>query len=162
MSSLRAILRRGEAALLAADETPHQASLALAFGVFLSFSPLVGFQILLATLIALSVRINRVLLFIGLCSNLPWLAPPYYAFTTEAAAWAMGVVPPSRLADDFAGLFAHSVLSGAFWSGLLLLVRPLFWPFVIGSFLAAGVLALVAYSLGFALASARRSRRREH
>lgn len=156
MTSLRALLRRCEAALLATDETPRRAALSLACGVFLSFSPLLGLQILIAIALAWLVRVNRVLLFVGLCTNLPWITPAYYAATTEAAAWVMGIAPPSQLAGRFADLFAHSILGSTFWRELLLLVRPLFWPFVVGSFLAAGLLALVAYSLGVALVTARR------
>jgi uncharacterized protein (DUF2062 family) len=161
MTSLRAILRRCEAALLATDESPQRAAASLAAGVFLSFSPLLGLQILIAIALAWTLKLNRVLLFIGLLTNLPWLAPPYYAAVTEAAAWVMGVTPPSQLAAGFAHLFSFSVLGGQFWRELLLLVRPLLWPFVIGSFSSAGVLALVAYSAGLALASSRRARRQE-
>jgi uncharacterized protein (DUF2062 family) len=162
MRSLRALLRRCEAALLAADETPHRAAVSLACGVFLSFSPLLGLQIAIAIAMAWTMRLNRVLLFVGLCSNLPWITPAYYAATTEAAAWVLGIAPPSQLASRFADLFTHSVLGSTFWYELLLLVRPLFWPFVVGSFLAAGVLALVAYTLGVVLVSARRVRVNEH
>lgn len=162
MRSLRALLRRCEAALLAADETPHRAAVSLACGVFLSFSPLLGLQIAIAIAMAWSMRLNRVLLFVGLCSNLPWITPAYYAATTEAAAWVLGIAPPSQLAGRFGELLSHSILGATFWRELLLLVRPLFWPFVVGSFLAAGVLALVAYTLGIALVSARRVRVNEH
>ncbi len=162
MRSLRALLRRCEAALLAADETPHRAAVSLACGVFLSFSPLLGLQIAIAIAMAWSMRLNRVLLFVGLCSNLPWITPAYYAATTEAAAWVLGIAPPSQLAGRFGELLSHSILGATFWRELLLLVRPLFWPFVVGSFLAAGVLALVAYTLCIALVSARRVRVNEH
>lgn len=162
MRSLRALMRRCETALLSTDESPHRAALSLACGVFLSFSPLLGLQIALAALLAWTVRLNRVLLFVGLCSNLPWITPAYYAATTEAAAWAMGSSPPSQLAGRFGEVLSHSVLGATFWRELLLLVRPLFWPFVVGSFLAAGALALVAYTLGVALVSSRRVRATEH
>ena len=162
MRSLRALLRRCEAALLAADETPHRAAMSLACGVFLSFSPLLGLQIAIAIAMAWTMRLNRVLLFVGLCSKLPWIPPAYYAATTEAAAWVLGIAPPSQLAGRFGDLLSHSVLGLTFWRELLLLVRPLFWPFVVGSFLAAGVLALVAYALGVALVSGRRVRAHEH
>lgn len=162
MRSLRALLRRCEAALLTTDETPARAALALAVGVFISFSPLLGLQILVTIAVAWAFRLNRVLLFVGLVSNLPWIMPVYYAAVTEAAARVMGLPPPSHLAAGFTVVFGHSILTAEFWHQLSLLVLPLIVPFVVGSFLAAGVLALVAYSLGVAVASARRFRASEH
>ena len=162
MTSVRALLRRCEAALLATGESPRWAATSLAVGVFLSFSPLVGLQIIIAVGLAWLVRFNRVLLFVGLCSNLPWIAPAYYAAATEAAAWALGLPAPSRLAMRFGQIFSISFMTLEFWRNVSLLLLPLFWPFVIGSTLAAGVLALVAYSVGLTLASARADRRGSH
>jgi uncharacterized protein (DUF2062 family) len=162
MTSLRAFLRRCEAALLTTGESPRWSAASLAVGVLLSFSPLLGLQIAVAFAVAWLFRLNRVLLFVGLMANLPWIAPAYYAATTEAAARLLGTPPPSHLAEDFLRILSISVLSGEFWRQALLLVRPMIWPFVIGSTLAAGVLALVAYSVGLAVASARVARRGTH
>lgn len=158
MTSLRGILRRCEAALLHADEPPRRTAAAFAVGVALSFSPLLGFQILLAALLSWAFRLNRLVLFVGLCTNLPWLMAPYYAATTGAAAWAMGVSAPGALAERLAGLFAHSVLSSAFWTEAGHVLWPLFWPFVAGSSAAAVVIAGAAYWGAVTLTSVRRAR----
>ena len=104
----------------------------------------------MAALLAWVWRLNRVLLFVGLCTNLPWLMAPYYAATTEVAAWLMGVPPPSTARVGLSGVFAHSVLSRAFWRETVELLSPLFWPFVIGPSVTAAVLGLAAYRLGLA------------
>ena len=83
---------------------------------------------------------------------------PYYAATTGAAAWLLGVAPAGQLIEDFAGLFSLSVLSSAFWAEVVNVLWPLFWPFVVGSSVAALVMAAVAYRVGLALATARRAR----
>jgi uncharacterized protein (DUF2062 family) len=158
MTSLRALVRRCEAALNTAVESPRRAAAAFAVGVGLSFSPLLGLQIALAALVAWIWKLNRVLLFVGLCTNLPWFMAPYYAATTAAAAWIMGAATPGALAAQFAELFAHSVLSTAFWRGVLASLWPLFWPFVLGSTVAATVLGTSAYFAGLAVATARRTR----
>ncbi len=162
MTSLRALLRRCDLALRNAHDTPARASLALAIGVFISFSPLIGLQILITAAVAWASRLNRVLLFAGLVSNLPWVMPIYYGAVTEAAARVMGRRPPSHLAAGFSALFGHSVITAEFWHELSMFVLPLLAPFVVGSFLAAGVLALVAYSLGVVVASARRFQTSQH
>jgi len=158
MTSLRAILRRCEAALSASDVTPRRAAAAFAVGVTISFSPLLGLQIAIAALAAWSWKLNRLLLFVGLCTNLPWLMAPYYAAATEAAAWVMGVTPPSQLATSLSQVFAHSVFGGTFWREMAALLWPLFWPFVLGSSAFAAVLGLLAYRAGLAVATARRAR----
>jgi hypothetical protein len=162
MTSLGALLRRCEAALLSTAESPRWAAASLAAGVFLSFSPLLGLQVALAVAAGWLFRFNRVLLFVGLMSNLPWVAPAYYAAATEAGARLLGLPPPSHLGTAFGRLFESSVFSRGFWHELSLILRPMIWPFVIGSWLAAGVLALVAYFVGFAVASARATRRGTH
>lgn len=159
MTSVRAILWRCKTVLVSADETPHRAALSLALGVFFSFSPLLGLQIATAMGLAWVARLNRVLVFVGLCTNLPWITPAYYAATTEAAARLLGMPAPSHLADRFGEVLGHSVFGLTFWRECLLLVRPLFSPFVIGSFVAAGVLALLAYVVGRTLLWAKRAGR---
>jgi hypothetical protein len=158
MTSLRGILRRCESVLAQADEPPRRTAAAFAVGVGLSFSPLLGLQILLAALLSWAFKLNRLVLFVGLCTNLPWIMAPYYAATTGAAAWLMGVAPAGQLVGDFAGLFSHSVLSSAFWTEVVRVLWPLFWPFVVGSSVAALAVAALAYRVGLALATARLAR----
>ena len=67
------------AALLPHDESPWRVALALAIGVFLSFTPFWGFQTLLALLMAWIFRLNRAVTLAGTWINLPWFAPFVYA-----------------------------------------------------------------------------------
>jgi uncharacterized protein (DUF2062 family) len=67
------------AALLALDDSPWRVALALAVGVFISFTPLWGFQTLLALLVATLCRLNRAVTVAGTWLNLPWFAPFVYA-----------------------------------------------------------------------------------
>jgi uncharacterized protein (DUF2062 family) len=55
-------------------------------------------------------------------------------------------------------LFESSLHTEHFWRQLGALLRPLLWPYVVGSLLGAAVLAAVAYPV--ALAFVIRSRRR--
>ena len=67
------------AALLPHDESPWRVALALAVGVFISFTPFWGFQTLLALLVAWLGRLNRTVTLAGTWINLPWFAPFVYA-----------------------------------------------------------------------------------
>ncbi len=77
------------AALLPHDESPWRVALALAVGVFLSFTPFWGFQTLLALLVAWIFRLNRAVTVAGTWINLPWFAPFVYAGALKIGAALM-------------------------------------------------------------------------
>jgi uncharacterized protein (DUF2062 family) len=77
------------AALLPHDESPWRVALALAVGVFISFTPFWGFQTLLALLVATLARLNRAVTVAGTWLNLPWFAPFVYAGAVKLGAWVM-------------------------------------------------------------------------
>ena len=77
-ASVRA-LRERFLALLHLDDPPWRVALALAVGVFISFTPFLGFQTLLALLAAAVFRLNAAVLVTGTWLNLPWFMPFVYA-----------------------------------------------------------------------------------
>jgi hypothetical protein len=77
-ASVRA-LRERFVALLHLDDPPWRVALALAVGVFISFTPFLGFQTLLALLVAAVWRLNAAVLVTGTWLNLPWFMPFVYA-----------------------------------------------------------------------------------
>src|SRR4029453_14161263 len=76
--------------LAAVYATPRRTAAALALGVGLSFSPLLGLQILIGVGAAFAFRLSRIIVLVGLCSNVPWIMLPGYAVTTAAAAALLG------------------------------------------------------------------------
>lgn len=72
--------------LLPHDESPWRTALALAVGVFLSFTPFWGFQTLLALLLATVLGLNRAVTVAGTWLNLPWFAPFVYAGAVKLGA----------------------------------------------------------------------------
>jgi len=122
------------AALLPHDESPWRVALALAVGVFISFTPFWGVQTLLALLIATVARLNRTVTVAGTWLNLPWFAPFVYAGAVKLGAWLMPHL--SGLAGVSAWLLIGTTALG----------------------LAAGVLTWV---IAFGVIRARRARRRQ-
>lgn len=120
-------------ALLSLDDSPWRTALALAIGVFLSFTPFWGVQTLLALLLATVFRLNRAVTVTGTWLNLPWFAPFVYA-----AAVKLGALMLPDL-SGLAGLSAY-LLVGSTTLGL-----------------AAGLLTWV---VAFSLMRRRRHRRR--
>lgn len=78
--------RQWMATLVSLDESPWRMALALAVGVFISFTPFWGFQTLLAILIASVARLNLALTIAGTWLNLPWFAPFVYAGALKIGA----------------------------------------------------------------------------
>jgi uncharacterized protein (DUF2062 family) len=73
-------------ALFQLDDSPRRTALALAVGVFISFTPFWGFQTLLALLLAAICRLNHGVTVLGTWLNLPWFAPFVYAGAVKLGA----------------------------------------------------------------------------
>jgi uncharacterized protein (DUF2062 family) len=154
----RSLVRRWLDALLHIHDTPERTAAAFALGVFLGFSPFLGFHTLLGIALAFLLSLNRVAVLLGVYSNLPWIIAGYYAFTTWFGGLITGTRMPPSFSTRLSELFENSLHTQQFWVQLGALLRPLLWPYVVGSLLGAAVLAAIAYPL--ALAFVIRSRRR--
>ena len=126
-------LRARFVALLHLDDPPWRVALALAVGVFISCTPFLGFQTLLALLVAAVARLNPAVVVTGTWLNLPWFMPFVYAGALKLGAW---------LLRDLQGL--------ADWSLALL----------IGTTLLGFAAAVVTYVVAFGIM--RRRWRRRH
>jgi uncharacterized protein (DUF2062 family) len=69
------------------EDRPWRIALALATGVFISFTPFYGLQSVLALLVAAIFRLNKATTLAGAWLNLPWFAPLVYA-----AGWKVGAL----------------------------------------------------------------------
>lgn len=144
-------------ALLQLHDTPTRTAAAFALGVFFSFSPFLGLQILLSMAVAFLARLNRLAVFIGLNANLPWLMVPWYVGTTTVAARLLGgeaTVDASQAVDQ---AFAVSWSPTTIASQLRTLVTPVLVPFLVGSTTGAMLLGGVAF-VGARLVLIRRAR----
>jgi len=110
------------------------------------------------TVIALAfiLNFNRVAVLLGVYSNLPWILVPYYAFTTMAGAAILRTETPTDLRERLTAIFALSVRNAEFWHELVRLIRPLFWPYMLGSLIGATVLSFVAYRVALEFVVRRR------
>jgi uncharacterized protein (DUF2062 family) len=153
----KALLRRWLSALLHVDDTPERTAAAFAVGVFFGFSPFLGFHTLLGVIVAFLLNYNRVAVLLGVYSNLPWVIAPYYAFCTMVVGAPMtGHRIPPGFRQQIADLFELSIYNGDFWRQLGVILRPFFWPYMLGSLLGAVVLMAIAYPLALAFLRSRR------
>jgi uncharacterized protein (DUF2062 family) len=152
----RALVRRWLDALLHIDDTPERTAAACALGVFLGFSPFLGLHTVLGILFAFVLNLNRVAVMLGVYSNLPWFLAPYYAFVTVAGTKITGHKVPPSFRAQFGALFEHSLFAAEFWSHLITLLKPLLWPYAVGSTIGAVILAALAYPIALAFVTSRR------
>jgi uncharacterized protein (DUF2062 family) len=140
-SSFRALMGR----LLHIEDTPERTALAFSIGIFLGFSPFLGFHTLTGLVIAFLFRLNRVAVLLGIWSNTPWWMVPYYTFATW---FGMRVtrfrLNGSTLREIFCLGKDQGFLNSEFWIGLMS-QRGLLLSFLIGSMILAFLLALMAY-----------------
>jgi uncharacterized protein len=152
----KALVRRWLDALLHIDDTPERTAAAFALGVLFGFSPLLGLHTVLGILFAFLLNLNRVAVLLGVYSNLPWVIAPYYAFATMAGATITGHKLPPGLKSQLGALFELTVFGSEFWRELITILKPLLWPYVVGSTCGAIVLAAIAYPLALAFVTSRR------
>ncbi len=152
----KSLIRRWLDALLHIDDSPERTAAAFALGVFFGFSPLLGFHTVLGIVCAFLLNLNRVAVLLGVYSNLPWVIAPYYAFATMAGARITGHKLPPDLKMRLGALFDMTVFGSEFWQQLITILKPLLWPYAVGSTFGALLLAACAYLVALAFVTSRR------
>jgi uncharacterized protein (DUF2062 family) len=150
------LVRRWLDQLLHIDDTPERTAAAFALGVFFGFSPFLGLHTILGIAFAFVFNLNRVAVLLGVYSNLPWIIAPYYAFATMAAARITGHRPPPGFRSQIGALFERSLFHSEFWHQLITILKPLLFPYTVGSLFGAIVIATVAYPIALAFVTSRR------
>ncbi|HEY7792069.1 MAG TPA: DUF2062 domain-containing protein [Vicinamibacterales bacterium] len=141
----RNAIREWSTKLLHIDDSPRRTAAAYALGVFFGFSPFLGLHTLLGLACAFIFGLNRVAVLLGVYTNLPWVIAAWYALTTAMGAAILGTRIPPGFTRQVEQLFQLSLLHREFWHDLGVLMRPLVWPYLVGSLIGAAVLASIAY-----------------
>jgi hypothetical protein len=133
-------LRRLALSLLQLEDTPHRVALAFGIGLFIAFSPFLGFQTLLALAVASLTRLSRAALLIGAYFTNPWTLAPLYGAGLVLGCWMLGLpVQGARLTWTAVGLGAPEQL----WQVLGFYLRP----FLLGNLVLGCVSGLLGYYL---------------
>ena len=131
--------------LAGTSSSPRRTAAAFALGVFLSFSPYLGLQIIIGMSLAFLLWLNRPAVFIGLNANLPWILVPWYTLATVLGGMLLNRPIPPDFRQRFDALMALSFYTAEFRSHALDLLAPFFWSFIVGSTIGAAVLGTAAY-----------------
>jgi uncharacterized protein (DUF2062 family) len=145
--------------LLHIEDTPERTALAYAIGIFLGFSPFLGFHTLSGIAIAFLFGLNRVAVLLGVWSNTPWWLVPYYMIATWVGMRVLRFqIDKTAIQEIFRLGMDQGFIGSDFWSrvtsqwGFLL-------SFLIGSLILATLLSLVAYPLSLRWIKFYRSKR---
>ncbi len=132
-------------ALLRLHDTPTRTAAAFALGVFFSFSPFLGLQILVSMALAFLFGLNRLAVFVGLNANLPWILVPWYVGTTLLAATVLGTETPGDVGQTIQQLFAADWAPNEILPRLQATMRPVLVPFLIGPTIGAALLGSASF-----------------
>ena len=131
--------------LAGGNDSPRRTAAAFAFGTFLSFSPFMGLQMAIGFTVAFLLKLNRAVVFIGLCTNLPWIMVPWYTLTTVVGGMMLDRPVVADFGRRFDALMELSFYSAEFRAQALDLVGPFFWSFLVGSVAGAILVGAAAY-----------------
>jgi hypothetical protein len=131
--------------------TPHVIALGVAAGVFMSFTPFLGFHIVVAMLIAWVLRGNLLAAVFGTMMGNPVTYPPIWLGTYDLGNWLIG-------AHARADIDLTSTLMGPRAFDMIL---PVLVPMAVGSVPLGLVAALISYFVIKSTVAAYQLRRRE-
>ena len=122
--------------------SPYSIAAGFAFGAAASFTPLLGFHILLACLLAWIMRANYLVAAFGTIVGNPWTFPFIWVFTYNLGNEILGIK-----ADGFFSLLTHKEGAGTELSLEVLIhnIENLFVPMLVGSIPAAIVAWIVSF-----------------
>ena len=120
------------------DDTPPRAAFAFAIGVFIAWTPVLGFHILLGLAIAFLFGLNRVAVMAGTFVNNPWTFVPIYT----ASAWLGSLLTGVEVSAPR--------LEGKSWShffDFLAQCRPWIVPMTMGTLVLGSICALLSFPI---------------
>ena len=96
--------RRMWRAIVSLHGEPEDIALGAAIGVFIAFTPTVGFQMILGAFVATVFRANRPAAMIPAWITNPVTIPPIYAFTYWLGSFFHGDTPASEVYTQLGGI----------------------------------------------------------
>ena len=159
MPALPEMFRNTFRRLLALDDPPERTALAFSIGVFVAFSPFLGFHTILATSIALLFRFNKLAIYCGTFINNPFLTlVPIVIASYAIGAFLIG--RPLQISPEGIELLTHPhPLTADYYRKLFRESWQIVWPFTIGSMVLSLVCSVIAYPVTLWLLRAHRRRK---
>jgi uncharacterized protein (DUF2062 family) len=133
--------------LLAIDDPPERTALAFSIGVFIAFSPFLGLHTILATILAVFFRLNKIAIYTGTFVNNPFLTlVPIILVSFAVGAFVMGR-PLSVPAEGLQLLKNPHLMSGDYWRNLSHHGWDILFPYAVGGMILSFICSFAAYPL---------------
>lgn len=142
--------------ILRYSASPHAVSAGVAAGVFASFTPFLGFHLLIAILIAMMIRGNSIVAGISTLFGNPLTFPLIWAISLQVGfllTSSNASIPSERpmdLVDSEAVSPTYQIWSG-FWDFWANLSSEIGWPLLIGSLPCGLISGIIVYVVMFYL-----------
>jgi uncharacterized protein (DUF2062 family) len=135
------------------NDSAHRIALGLAFGVFMSFSPLIGIHVLGAALLAWIFGANLLASAAGTLIGNPALFPLIWVWIYKSGKFILGETHISHAPAPFE--------LSMFWHRPIEALRPILLPTMIGGVISGLVAGAIAYGLARAAVLGYQARRRQ-
>ena len=128
--------------VLHVDDTPHRIALGVAVGIFITWTPTIGFQMLLTVALAALLRANKVVGVPFVWLSNPFTLPPIYGPNYLVGCWLL-----RQKALDLGFLMAAHSTGGwierieTWWNA----TWHVFWPLWVGSIVVGLLLGTLSY-----------------
>jgi uncharacterized protein (DUF2062 family) len=128
--------------VLHVDDTPHRIALGVAIGIFVTWTPTIGFQMILTVALATLLRSNKAVGVPFVWISNPFTLVPIYYPNYRLGCWMLGRNPlgPAFLAGAGAGSGWLEQIQ-AWWQA----TWQVFWPLWAGSFVVGLLLGVASY-----------------
>jgi hypothetical protein len=153
---LRPFTRFVKFRILHVDDTPQRIARGMAVGLWVAFTPLMGFHMLIALGLSILFRANK-----ALAIALVWLSNPFTLIPVYLPAYLVGrffvgrlhpasLTDPAQVADLLGNLFSFRNMlsclhSTAFWKELAVVFAKIGLEVTIGGFVIGSILATLGY-----------------
>lgn len=128
-------LRERLKTILDLKDSPQKIALSFAAGIFIGMSPAFGLHTVIGIAAAWVFRLNKFVTIVGVYVTNPWTIVPIYTFSTWVGAQMLGLE----------SIMPHIDWGAVSFSSLLGELKPLLWPFIVGTLVIGLFSAVVSY-----------------
>jgi len=117
------------------QDSPHKLALAFALGIFVAFTPTIGFHMITCLALAWVFRLSKLVIITASFVNNPWTIVPLYGFCTWLGIKITG---------------SHSIAPDIAWNDLNIsnaihILEPYLWSYVVGTLFVGAIAGVVSY-----------------
>ncbi|MFA5074252.1 MAG: DUF2062 domain-containing protein [Nitrospirota bacterium] len=119
------------------NDPPHKLALAFAIGIFIAFSPTIGFHMISCVACGMLFRLNTLVIITASLLNNPWTMVPMYAFCIWFGIQITGadIATPSIAWNELTLTTAYLIL------------KPYLWPYIAGTLIIGTLAGVISYFL---------------